>query len=104
MHHLHFDETAELINNSYGIDEPADGNKIMENEIDLVLVPLLAFDKNGFRVGYGKGFYDKFFYQSRKDSIKIGLSFFEPVDEIEDINQFDIPLNYCVTPEELFIF
>ncbi len=104
MHHLHFDETSELINNAYGINEPTGGNKIIENEIDLVLVPLLAFDKYGFRVGYGKGYYDKFLSKCRKDVIKIGLSFFEPVDEIEDISQFDISLNYCVTPQKLFVF
>jgi 5-formyltetrahydrofolate cyclo-ligase len=104
MHHLHLDETTELINNAYGIDEPKEGKKINADEIDLVLVPLLAFDKNGFRVGYGKGYYDKFLLQCRKDVIKIGLSFFDPVDEVDDISQFDIPLNYCVTPRELFIF
>ena len=104
MHHFHFDETAELINNAYGIDEPDSGNKVAEQEIDLALVPLLAFDRNGFRVGYGKGYYDKFLSKCRKDTIKIGLSFFEPVDEIEDINQFDISLNYCITPQQLFIF
>lgn len=104
MHHVHFDETAELINNTYGIDEPMGGNKVMENEIDLVLVPLLAFDQYGFRVGYGKGYYDRFLSKCRKDVIKIGLSFFEPVAEIEDINQFDISLNYCVTPQKLFDF
>lgn len=104
MFHLHFDENSELINNAYGIDEPIVGNKIPEHEIDVVLVPLLAFDKTGFRVGYGKGYYDKFLSKCRKEVIKIGLSFFEPVDEIEDINQFDISLNYCVTPRKLYIF
>ncbi len=94
----------ELMHNDYGIEEPSGGNKVMENEIDLILVPLLAFDKYGFRVGYGKGYYDKFLFQCRKDSIKIGLSYFDPVDEIEDINSFDIPLNYCVTPRKLFIY
>ena len=104
MHHFHFDETVELINNAYGIDEPPGGNKIPENEIDLVLVPLLAFDKRGFRVGYGKGYYDRFLSKCRKDVIKIGLSFFDPVEEIQGIDQFDISLNYCVTPQELFVF
>jgi 5-formyltetrahydrofolate cyclo-ligase len=104
LHHFHFDDAVELINNNYGIKEPREGNKIMEKEIDLVLVPLLAFDKNGFRVGYGKGFYDKFLFQCRNDVIKVGFSFFDPVDEIEDINQFDITLDYCVTPHQLFTF
>ncbi|MDP4284969.1 MAG: 5-formyltetrahydrofolate cyclo-ligase [Bacteroidota bacterium] len=104
MDHFHFDESIEIVNNAYGISEPKDGNKVRENEIDLVLVPLLTFDKKGHRVGYGKGYYDKFLCRCRKDVITVGLSFFDPVDEIEDINSFDIPLNYCVTPEQVFIF
>lgn len=102
--HIHFHDSSELIENAFGIDEPVEGEKISETDIDLVLVPLLSFDKRGYRVGYGKGFYDKFLINCRKDTIKIGLSFFDPVDEIEDINPFDIPLNYCVTPRKLFIF
>ena len=102
--HLHFNETSELIENAFGINEPKTGEKISANEIDVILVPLLAFDEKGFRVGYGKGFYDKFLFQCRIDAIKIGLSFFDPVDEIGDINPFDMPLNYCVTPKQLFTF
>lgn len=104
LQHYHFNETVELMNNRYGIEEPREGIKIMEEEIDLVLVPLLAFDRNGFRVGYGKGYYDRFLFNCRKDALKVGLSFFEPVDEIEDIDQFDISLNYCVTPQQLYVF
>ena len=102
MHHIHFDDASLLISNAFGIDEPADGKIISEDDIDLVLIPLLAFDENGFRAGYGKGYYDRFLARCRKDVIKIGFSFFEPVDEIEDIDQFDISLNYCVTPERLY--
>lgn len=104
MHHIHFDDASPFISNAFGIEEPAEGQIIREDEIDLVLIPLLAFDKNGFRAGYGKGYYDRFLARCRKDVIKIGLSFFEPVDEIEDIDQFDISLNYCVTPERLHTF
>lgn len=104
MVHYHFNEETEMIKNSYGIDEPKDGKLASENEIDLVLVPLLAFDKNGYRVGYGKGYYDKFLSRCKPDVIKIGLSFFEAVDKIKDINPFDIPLNFCVTPHQLYDF
>lgn len=104
MHHIHYDEASPMKSNAFGIDEPIDGENISEEDIDVVLIPLLAFDENGFRVGYGKGHYDRFLSKCRKDVIKIGLSFFEPVDEIEDIDQFDISLNYCVTPEKLYMF
>ena len=102
--HYHFEEGMELITNAYGIDEPKEGNLISEDEIDLVLIPLLAFDKKGFRVGFGKGYYDKFLARCKPNVIKTGLSFFDPVDEIKDISGFDIPLNFCITPKEIFSF
>ncbi len=104
MQHFHFNDEVELVNNAFGIAEPARGEIFTPDEIDLVLVPLLAFDKRGFRVGYGKGYYDKFLSECRQDVIKIGLSFFEAEERIDDINQFDIPLNYCITPHQVFEF
>lgn len=102
--HFHYNNQVELIKSDYGIDEPKHGNQISEDEIDLVLIPLLAFDKTGYRVGFGKGYYDKFLARCRKDVIKVGLSFFEPVEKIEDVTGYDIPLDFCVTPTETFIF
>jgi 5-formyltetrahydrofolate cyclo-ligase len=104
MQHLHFNDEVKWANNKFGITEPVSGTLIEPGEIDLVLLPLLSFDRKGFRVGYGKGYYDKFLSECRKDVLKIGLSFFEPVDRIDNINQFDIPLNYCVTPQQVFEF
>ncbi|HVZ97178.1 MAG TPA: 5-formyltetrahydrofolate cyclo-ligase, partial [Chitinophagaceae bacterium] len=98
------DET-ELILNSFGIAEPTGGKMIGANEIDLVLVPLLAFNHKGFRVGYGKGHYDKFLAECNNEAITVGISFFDAVDDsIDDINQFDIPLKYCVTPYRVYEF
>jgi len=104
MEHYYFDQDVELIKNSFGIDEPKEGHKISETEIDMILIPLLAFDRKGYRVGYGKGYYDRFLSKCRRDVIKFGLSFFEPVDEIDDISSFDIPLSFCATPHQLYSF
>lgn len=104
MVHYHFNEGVELIQNDYGIDEPKEGTEVSEEEIDVILMPLLAFDKRGYRVGFGKGYYDRFLPRCRSNVIKIGLSFFEPVDEINDISGFDIPLNFCITPQKNFEF
>ena len=104
LEHFHFENDMEMIENFFGIAEPTGGNKISPEQIELVLVPLLAFDKKGYRVGYGKGFYDKFLSECREDVIKIGLSFFEAEEQILDTNQFDIPLNYCVTPNRVYEF
>ena len=80
------------------------GLKVQTSKIDLVLIPLLCFDKKGYRVGYGKGYYDRFLAECRPDILKIGLSIFEPVDFIEDINEFDIKMNYCITPNKIWSF
>ncbi len=90
--------------NSYGIAEPINGTPITAEEIDMVFVPLLAFDKRGYRVGYGKGFYDRLLTGCREDIIKTGFSFFEPVDSIEDIDQFDVPLTSAITPNSVYEF
>lgn len=104
LEHLKYDKNAKLIENRWGILEPA-GDEVVEIEkIDLVLIPLLAFDGRGFRVGYGKGFYDKFLAQCRDDCLKIGLSYFPPADEISDVNDFDVKLDLCITPENIFSF
>ena len=97
-------ERDEFRENSYGILEPVGDEELPVSEIDLVLVPLLCFDKEGYRVGYGKGFYDKFLSASVDKAIKIGLSYFEPVDTITDRDEFDVPLNYCITPDMIYEF
>jgi 5-formyltetrahydrofolate cyclo-ligase len=99
-----FTAETKLVRNRWEIDEPADGELIETDEIDAVLVPLLCFDERGYRVGYGKGFYDKFLSQCRIDCLKIGLSYFAPINEIADIGVFDVKLDFCVTPDEAIKF
>ncbi len=90
--------------NQYGISEPINGTIVEPMEIDLVFVPLLAFDENGYRVGYGKGYYDRFLSHCRQDVLKIGFSFFEAEPAIEDIDNYDVPLNLCITPLNVYEF
>lgn len=104
MKHFFLDSITALETNRWGINEPVGGDHTLISEIDAVLVPLLAFDKAGQRIGYGRGYYDRFLSACRPDTKKIGISFFPPVDRIDDINEFDVPLNYCITPEQTFKF
>ena len=104
IENLKFTPVTELVQNAWMIHEPVHNDLVENAKIDAVLVPLLCFDKKGFRVGYGKGFYDKFLRNCRADCLKIGLSHFPPVDEIEDVNEFDVRLDYCLTPDEIFKF
>ena len=70
----------------------------------MILMPLLCFDKQGFRVGYGQGFYDRFLPQCRKDIIKVGLSIFEPIDKIVDVNKIDVKMDFCVITDRVWTF
>jgi 5-formyltetrahydrofolate cyclo-ligase len=88
--------------NNYNIPEPVDGIEISNDSIEVVFVPLLAFDKKGNRVGYGKGFYDTFLSKCKPETIKIGLSFFEAEAKIEDVFDGDVGLDYCLTPNIIF--
>lgn len=104
LEHFYLDEKSTRKINNFGIEEVHEGLPVAMAAIDLVLVPLLAFDRQGYRVGYGKGYYDKFLSLCRKDVLKVGLCFFEPEVVIDDRNEFDIALDYCITPAEIFNF
>ena len=93
-----------FIKNKFNILEPLDGDIVPPDLLDIIFVPLIAFDNKGFRVGYGRGFYDRYLPACRPNAIKIGFSFFEAVDRIDDINEFDVPLNLCITPTCIYEF
>lgn len=101
--HLTHDDTV-FVTNQYGLTEPKTGVVIQPFDIDLVFVPLIAFDEKGYRVGYGKGFYDRFLINCHQETLAIGFSYFEAVDRIDDTNQFDVPLDYCITPDNIYEF
>ena len=105
-HLVHFllTDNTKIKKNKYNIPEPFDGIEVPTGKIDVVFVPLLAYDNAGHRVGYGKGFYDKFLTECMPETIKIGLSFFESEDLIEDIFENDVKLDYCVTPNIVYRF
>jgi len=98
------DEDSVFKTNQWGITEPIGTVEIPVQKIDLIFIPLLAFDENGFRVGFGKGYYDRFLEKSSPETVKMGFSYFEPVPQISDTNQFDVPLNYCITPQHIYEF
>jgi 5-formyltetrahydrofolate cyclo-ligase len=100
-----YDKNLILEENTWGITEPVQGNRLAAYHIDIILLPLLGFDTRGYRVGYGKGFYDRFLTTCRNDILKIGLSMEEPVNNsIDNINNFDIPMDYCITPQRVWHF
>jgi 5-formyltetrahydrofolate cyclo-ligase len=103
LENFYFEGLHQLITTPWGIQEPMQGIITETEKIDLVLVPLLTFDKTGHRVGYGKGFYDRFLKYCRPDCFKVGLSLFEGEERI-DANPFDVRLDVCVTPSGIITF
>jgi 5-formyltetrahydrofolate cyclo-ligase len=98
------DDDLILEDNEFGIPEPISGNIIAADEINMLIIPLLAFDRRGYRLGYGKGFYDRFMAQCAPDTRFMGLSLFDPVEAIADINEYDLPLHQCITPTKIWTF
>jgi 5-formyltetrahydrofolate cyclo-ligase len=104
LNHFLLTDSTKFKLSTWGVPEPLDGIPVSPQKLDVVFVPLLAFDRYGNRVGYGKGFYDKFLSECRKDVIKVGISFFEAENKITDVHKADIKLSYCVTPDHVYSF
>lgn len=104
MTHFLLTDNIRIKKNSYNIPEPVDGIKIESSQLEVVFIPLLAFDKQGHRIGYGKGFYDRFLANCKPETLKIGLSFFDAEEITFEASENDIRLDYCVTPNRVFLF
>ena len=99
LSHFYLEEDTVLSFNKFGVLEPVAAELVEENKLDLIFIPMLISDDKKFRVGYGKGFYDRFLLNCRKDAKFIGLNFFPPITAIEDKNEFDIPLHQVIYPK-----
>jgi 5-formyltetrahydrofolate cyclo-ligase len=104
MTHYLLTDSTKIKKNHYNIPEPDGGIAIASSTIDVVFIPLLAFDKTGNRIGYGKGFYDRFLANCKPETLKIGLSVFEAHPDEFEVFTSDIKLDYCVTPEKIYTF
>ena len=102
--HIAINDQTKFSINEYGIKEPNNGNHFIIENLDLIFIPLLAYDLDGHRVGYGMGYYDSFLKLTTKSSLKIGLSFFDPINKIQDIDDNDVKLDYCITPTQVHKF
>lgn len=104
LDHFYFEGLHQLKQSNFGILEPTQGIPASLSKIDFVFVPLVACDIEGNRVGYGKGYYDRFLKDCRPDCVKAGLSFFEPAETFSDVAAHDVPLDFCFTPGEVYKF
>ncbi len=104
MNHVLLTDNVTIKKNEWNIPEPQNGFKVADDNIDVVFVPLLAYDVFGNRVGYGKGFYDLFLSKCKPNVVKIGFSFFNPEPVISNVFSEDIRLDYCITPTNTIKF
>lgn len=106
----HYELTSDtpLITSRWGIPEPvaSPAAEVLPPQLDAVLVPLLACDEQGQRVGYGGGFYDRFLAACRPGTLFIGLNVLddEPVPALADVLPTDMPLHACLTPARVWNF
>ena len=102
--HVEINKDTRYSKNQLSIREPSSTNTSDSKIFDVVFIPLLAYDKYGERVGYGGGYYDRFLVKTQKNVLKVGLSFFEPVDKILNVEEHDIKLDYVITPNRVYNF
>ena len=98
------DPSTPFVENKWGVPEPTSGDDVLPENIDVVLLPMLCFDLAGNRVGYGKGYYDRFLAECKPDVQKIGLCLADPIKLIEDASMHDIKMDICVTPGKVYRF
>jgi 5-formyltetrahydrofolate cyclo-ligase len=96
--------TDKLHINTLGIYEPIKQYRIPNKDINTFLVPLLGFDLDGHRIGFGKGYYDRYFSTCNHQHLRIGISYFDPIPKLVDTHEFDVPLTHCITPWNSYEF
>lgn len=90
---------SDLEEGSFGVFEPTTPYITRPNKMDLIVVPLVAFNRKKYRVGYGKGFYDKYLKDYKGHTIGLAYSFQETKEEFEE--EFDMPLDFIITEKEI---
>ena len=103
MKHVYLDNQIDLKISGMGIPEPLDGEPADILSANAIIVPLVAADRNGGRIGYGKGFYDELLINVKKQVLKIGLSLTPCLDQIPQLESHDQKLDYCITPHSTVI-
>ncbi|MEX0722787.1 MAG: 5-formyltetrahydrofolate cyclo-ligase [Gracilimonas sp.] len=89
----------DLERNQWGVREPKEPEFIGVSELDIIIVPMAAADRSGNRLGYGKGFYDRFLQKA--NALKVGFVFDEFLFDEIPVEEFDVKLDVIITEEDL---
>lgn len=101
LHSRYITRFEDLQENKWGVLEPVAGEIAKPGEFDLVIVPMVGGDYNKNRIGYGKGFYDRFLSESGGAAVAVGLLFEDCLVESIPIEEFDIPMDKLITEERV---
>ena len=100
MSHYAYSENVNFQLNQFQIPEPVDALAADASMIEMVLIPLLAADKKGNRIGYGKGFYDRVLCEIPATALKVGVCLAPPFDEFDFAEAHDVKLDFCISAHE----
>lgn len=101
MEAFEFSDITCLKQSKMGILEPETKKKVLPDKIDLIIVPGCAFNDEGYRIGYGGGFYDR--YLKSTNAVTCGL-FYEDLKCDFTPNETDIPLDFIITEKNIYKF
>ncbi|WMN12002.1 5-formyltetrahydrofolate cyclo-ligase [Marivirga salinae] len=101
LSHVKITENTTFLENKWGIPEPQDGTPYLVDKIDCVLVPMVVGSKSGHRIGYGKGYYDRFLQKCKSNTKFVGVTLGPLLESNVYANQYDIPMHSMITPFEL---
>ncbi|WP_258102799.1 5-formyltetrahydrofolate cyclo-ligase [Marinoscillum sp. MHG1-6] len=102
MGHYYYSSRVNFESNAFDIPEPVDALPADISTVEMVLIPLLAADKKGHRIGYGKGFYDRLLSDMPKNVLKMGVNLAPLFDAFSFAEAHDVRLDFCVTPQEIY--
>lgn len=99
LSHIRYTEEMSLEVNKWGVREPKPGIPTDDSDFDVIVIPMAAGDEEGNRLGYGKGFYDRFLKAAK--GIKIGLCFEEFIMEEIPVGKYDVPLDIIISEKRI---
>lgn len=91
----------ELKSGAFGIMEPLDRQDINVNKMDVLVVPGLLFDRKGYRIGYGGGYYDRLLAGIDSHILTIGLAYDDFLQESLPIDKYDIPVKLIISEKQI---
>lgn len=103
LEHYPLHKDIRLEENRWGIPEPVGCEPCRPESISMIITPLICFDRAGHRIGYGKGYYDRFL-AAYPEALKVGVSLGPPLDKISCTDEHDVRLDHCITPFKVYTF